>query len=264
VATGKNIEQRSHITGFQEEIQSASVASHDKFMTWFDEARDADAAYIRGAWDFSYHMALPLNGLLKSPEDCTALEIGHGGGRILAAASRHFRAVIGVDIHERNDLVAAEHAARGITNSVLYRGTGSNLPVGDASVDVVYSFIVLQHVEKFAIFRDYVCEAARVIKPGGFAVLYFARWQWLSHLSRSYLLAAADRFLESLRLRDGYLEKPTVVNDINLIVSLGMAKTVVREAGFAIERSMISRRRVPDHGDRFGAQHGLVLRRLGS
>lgn len=261
MACGDKIENRSHIVGFQEEIGKASAVSRDSFLTWFDHAKDGDAAYVRGAWDFSCHIAAPLVGLLKKPEDCTVLEIGSGGGRLLAAAARHFASAIGVDIHERNDLVAAELKSRGISNATLLRGDGKSLPVGDGSVDVVYSFIVLQHVEKFTIFESYIREAARVLKPGGLAVVYFARWQWVSHLKPGQWRILADRMIERVRLPSGYEERPAVVNEINLVVTRSKAIHVAENAGFAVVKTLTSRRRVPDDARLPGAQHGLVLRR---
>ncbi|MFA7342783.1 MAG: class I SAM-dependent methyltransferase [Terrimicrobiaceae bacterium] len=260
MAGGDKIETRSHILGFREEISKASSVSRDRFLTWFDDAKDGDTACTRGAWDFSCHIAAPLTGLLKSPAECTAIEIGSGGGRVLAAAARHFKTVIGVDIHEHNDLVRAELDARGIKNATLLRGDGKSLPVGDGAADVVYSFIVLQHVEKFSIFGAYVHEAARVLKPGGLAVLYFGRWQWLSRLKPGSWRIHADRLLERIRLPAGFEETPAVVNEINLRVSLPKAKAVAKSAGFEVLKTLTSRRRVPDDALLPGAQHGLVLR----
>lgn len=261
MAGGSQIEDRSHIVGFQEEISKASV-SRDRFLTWFDDAKDGDAAFTRGSWDFSCHIAVPLMGLLKSPEACAVLEIGSGGGRVLAAAARHFKTAIGVDIHEHNDLVQAELNSRGIHNTTLLRGDGKSLPVGDATVDVVYSFIVLQHVEKFPIFEAYVHETSRALKPGGLAVLYFGRWQWLSHLTPGTWRTHVDRIIEKIRLPSGYEERPSVVNEINLIISLPKAISVAQRSGFEVLKTLTSRRRVPDYAHLPGAQHGIVLRRI--
>lgn len=261
MAIGHDIEERGHITGFREEINRAAAESPDRFFTWFDEARDADAAFIRGAWDFQVHVASPLGGRIQNPEDLCALEIGHGGGRLLAAAARSFGRVTGVDIHDQNERVAALLKQRGIHNFELLRSTGSRLPVPDASIDVVYSFIVLQHVEKYRIFCDYLGEASRVLRPGGLAVLYFARWQMFSHCRSAMWRYHLDSALERLALRSGFKEVAERVNCINLLVRKGHAEKLAKALGFRVESRLISRRRAPDQADCFGLQNGLVLRK---
>ena len=102
MAIGKEIEKRGHIHGFREEISKAANLTDDEFFTWFDSSKDKDAAFVRGNWDFMVHIASPAAKFLSSPEEKVVLEVGHGGGRILAAASRYFGNAIGVDIHENN------------------------------------------------------------------------------------------------------------------------------------------------------------------
>lgn len=180
VATGEQIETRGHIVGFQEEIKKAGKDSVEKFFTWFNESCDINETFVRGAWDFSIHFAYPLAKYLEHPESKDALEIGHGGGRILASACRHFRKVVGIDIHDNNTLVTDELNNRGITNFELKQTDGITIPIPDNSIDVAYSFIVLQHVEKIDIFIHYIQETYRVLKPNGIAVLYFGRFHRFS------------------------------------------------------------------------------------
>ena len=109
------------MAGFREAITAMARVSDDAFFRWFDHAEDIESSFIRGSWDFMLHIARPLAPLLARPQQRVALEIGHGGGRILAAASRCFQTVIGVDIHDENDKVHAVLRARGVTNARLTR-----------------------------------------------------------------------------------------------------------------------------------------------
>src|SRR5262249_35569482 len=161
MGTGQQIETRGHIVGFREEIHKTAEASAQEFLAWFDHASSADEAFVRGAWDFSIHIAQPLAPYRRKPEEKTSLEIGHGAGRILASASRHFRDAIGIDLHGRNDIVERELAARGVSNVRLFETDGRSIPLPDSSLDVAYSFIVLQHVERIGIFRGYFDELHR-------------------------------------------------------------------------------------------------------
>lgn len=258
---GDTVETRSHVTGFREEISKAAERGADAFFTWFDNAADTNAAFVRGQEDFRVHIAEPAFQYLSAPSKLKALEIGYGGGRLLAAACRCFQTAVGVDIHPHRAMVAKELNKRGVTNFTLLETTGNQIPVDDASIDFVYSFIVLQHVEKVATFTAYVREASRTIRPGGVAVLYFGRRAVFSQGRSSRLLYLADRILEGLVLRGRYHEMPAVVNDINLIVSLAYASRVATQNGFQVLRRLVSRKNAPGGGRTYGAQHGLILRK---
>ncbi len=259
--TGTGIECRGHVLGFREEIAQAAREGTDQFFGWFDNTEGEESSFIRGSWDFAWHIAQPAAPHLARPEDKTALEIGHGGGRILAAACRHFKHVIGVDVHECNDQVSVVLQEQGIRNAQLLVSDGTTIPVPSASVDCVYSFIVLQHVERFAVFQAYLRETFRVLKPGGVAVLYFGRsYRWSFDRSSRWLYLL-DRFTEPFRLRGGFEEVPAAVNCTNLRVSLTCAARVAKATGFIGLRALVSRRRVPDGVMRYGGQNGLVLRK---
>ena len=261
MAIGKEIETRGHITGFQEEIAKAANSSENDFFTWFADAKDKDAAFIRGNWDFSIHIVQACARFLSNPEEKVALEIGHGGGRVIAAASRYFKQVIGIDVHENNSRVEDELKNRGVRNLRLEKTNGREIPLGDATVDFIYSFVVLQHVEKMGIFEKYLQESSRVLKKDGIAVLYFGRRCSFSVNKTSRLLYLLDRMAEIVFLPNGYRELPARVNETNLIVSLPKAKRLARNAGFEILGDLVSRKIVPDGVRLYGGQNGLILRK---
>jgi hypothetical protein len=88
-------------------------------FTWFDAARDVEASFVPGHVGFRTAYRPIYAPHVQGPEEKTVLEIGYGGGRILAAASRAFAMSVGVDIHDRHEIVAAEFRARGIENFSL-------------------------------------------------------------------------------------------------------------------------------------------------
>lgn len=261
MADEKEIERRGHIVGFREAIANAANCSDDDFFTWFNDATDKEAAFVRGSWDFMLHIAQPASRFLSKPEEKVALEIGYGGGRILAAASRCFGKVIGVDVHENNDKVERELKKRGANNFELIKTDGSELPLGDDAVDFVYSFIVLQHIEKYQIFKRYFQEIYRVLRPNGLAVLYFGRKYFFSMNSNSRCLYLIDRIAEGFLLSKGFQELPARVNCTNLIVSLSHAKRLSKSIGFEILGDLVSHKKVPDGLSLFGGQNGLVMRK---
>ena len=261
MATGQDIERRNHILGFKEEIAKAAEISNDFFFTWFDSATDKDSAFQKGERDFLIHIANPFLSNCSSPEEKVALEIGYGGGRLLAAGSKFFKKVIGIDIHEMEKRVDAELRERGISNFELYRSDGEKIPVNENSVDVVYSFIVLQHVEKIQIFRELLKESYRVLKPNGIAIIYFGRYYLFSIGSNNRMLYFLDNVIEKYSLRKGYKEIKAPVNCTNLKISLNFAKKICSDIGFEVVCKLISYKDSSDQNYLFGGQHGLVLKK---
>lgn len=251
---------KNQISGFRRRISEVQGVGRDVFFTWFDEAKNAGDAFINGAWDFSANIAAPLMKYLNLPCDKTVLEIGYGGGRLLASASRHFKNAIGVDVHVCTDMVMEELRNRGVNNIQLISTGGKSIPLKDGSLGVVYSFIVLQHVEKINIFEKYIEETYRVLTKGGLAVIYFGRYARFSVGKKSRVLYGIDRILERIVLRRGFKEIPSEINCINLIISMSCAKKLARRAGFEVCDALVSLRRGPS-GETYGLQNGLVLKK---
>lgn len=254
---------KTNVAEFQTAIEQARKTSKDAFFTWFDKADpkdNADTAFVAGQWNFASHMAPSLHQYINNTEKKTILEIGYGGGRLLAAAARYFHMVIGVDIHNCSDLVSEELKKRGVTNAQLLQGDGKTLPVSPASVDAVYSFIVLQHVGSIDIFHEYMKETYRVLKKDGITVLYFGRYCRCSLNKRLPLFYYVDRCLEIIALPRGYKEVQAPVNCINLLVTLHHAKKYAKRLGFTVLDTLVSRK-IPE-GNTYGLQHGLVLKKI--
>ncbi|HEY1634568.1 MAG TPA: class I SAM-dependent methyltransferase [Acidimicrobiales bacterium] len=122
-----------------------------------------------------------------------AVEIGPGLGRNCVALADRFEEVVGLDVSP--DMVTR---ARGLVHHrrISYlTGDGFSLwPVADASVDLVLSYTVFQHIRKVGVIESYLREAARVLRPGGVVA-----FQWNSEPGplhwrmRRALLAAVDR-----------------------------------------------------------------------
>ncbi|MEX2160736.1 MAG: class I SAM-dependent methyltransferase [Anaerolineales bacterium] len=251
----------SQLGDFKREISEAAETSRNTFFTWFNAAANADASFVSGMWDFGVHIAYPMAKYLKVPDRLVCLEIGHGGGRLLAAAAQSFGKAIGIDIHENNELVKKELAARGVKNVELFSSDGMTFPLPDSSIDFVYSFIVLQHVGKIEVFRSYLADSLRLLKPGGVGILYFGRKVKYSANKKSPLLFKLDSILEGIWLPEGYLEFSAEVNHTNLIVTRAYAKRLAQSIGYKVLGFTVSYKKVPDGFGSFGGQHGIMLRK---
>lgn len=108
---------------------------------------------------------LILDGLELDPR-AAALEIGCGVGRLLRPLAARAARVIGVDIapamveQGRSFLTDLPHVSFQVTQG---RFDG----IANASLDLVYSFAVFQHIPSKGVIAAYVDEAARVLRGGG-------------------------------------------------------------------------------------------------
>jgi SAM-dependent methyltransferase len=232
----------THQRRYSQAIRAARERGSDAFQRWFDEAPSEEEALRRGYWDFTTHILTPaVCERLADPGALTALEIGYGGGRLLNAAATYFGRAIGVDIHEEAPAVQTLLERLGHTNITLLQGCGADIPLDEASVDFVYSFIVFQHLQRFDSFLGYVREAFRVLRPGGVAQVYYGR-------------------LRSRNPRVRYRELDVAPNDISLMVSARVARHVCRSAGFTIVDAGCSYKRSPDgYGKVEGSQRYVTL-----
>jgi SAM-dependent methyltransferase len=105
-------------------------------------------------------------GVSPSAAD-VVLDLGCGVGRMTRALAGRSRAVIGLDVS--GEMIArAKLLNRHLPNVSWVHGDGTSLAgVPDASVDLVLSFVVIQHVPDPAITLGYVREMGRVLKGGG-------------------------------------------------------------------------------------------------
>ena len=141
----------------------------------FDERiMTQDSMRKNDLWDFSLRFVTPtVRRLLPEPGDASALELGCGDGRRLDAAARLFGRVTGVDTPEMIDLALSRPGRA--ENVELIAREGLRLPAESGSIDFVYSLHGFMHFDSVDRFNAEVLEAARVLRPGGIAMLWFGR-----------------------------------------------------------------------------------------
>jgi SAM-dependent methyltransferase len=156
---------------FAKDYWDGRAARDAHFSIWGDPSvsnpEQLDASAFARSGEVSAQQLLPL----INPTS-TCLEIGCGIGRILKPLAQHCNRVIGVDISPNMIAKAREYLA-GVRNFELIVGDGATLPgVSDQSLDLVYSLLVMIHVDKRSAYR-YFREIQRVLRPGGLALLQF-------------------------------------------------------------------------------------------
>lgn len=159
--------------GKEDPLWAVYVAPGTKGGKW-----DVDAFFELGRREVDSVMA-ELEKLGLHPGSTRALDFGCGVGRLSQALAHHVDEVIGVDIAPSMLEKARElDRSGGRVRFVLNEAADLSI-VESGTVDIVYSSLVLQHMEpKFA--HSYLREFARVLAPGGVAVFQVASRPTLS------------------------------------------------------------------------------------
>ena len=153
---------------------STSAPSHGPTQSYYDRFSET---YERER-HHGYHRLvdeLELELVRRYGAGRDVLEAGCGTGLLLREAAGFARQAVGLDL-SRGMLGAARQ--RGLR---VMQGSLTDVPLPDASVDVVYSMKVLPHVPPI---RDAVAELARVVRPGGHLLLEFYNPWSLRYLAK--------------------------------------------------------------------------------
>jgi SAM-dependent methyltransferase len=165
--------------------------------------------------------------------------------RILTAACSNFQHVTGIDVHRSNDPVKRKLNESGFDNYVLHTTDGTSIPNDTNSLDFVYSYIVLMHIPGMELFRHYIAETIRVLRPGGVAQLFYGRYSRMSWKARLRWYLPGYREITKAQ-----------TNYTSLVITKRIAHKLARNAGFKIIDSGSSLR--PD-GIQKGIQNYMTL-----
>lgn len=106
-----------------------------------------------------------LRDVVLSP-GALALEIGCGLGRLLRPLASRVEKAWGVDISDEM-VTRAREALFDVANAEVLPTDGTLAHFDDATIDLVISFIVFQHIPAKRLVSAYIREAARVLKSNG-------------------------------------------------------------------------------------------------
>lgn len=130
------------------------------YQAVLEDAENADAVYKRGT---------DITDLLEKfkliDKNATTLDIGSGVGRAEYALSGKVKSCVGVDISPSMVNIAKQKV--NAKNVEFFVNNGDNLKLfSDNSFDLVFSFLVFQHIPKKS-FINYLSESFRVLKKKG-------------------------------------------------------------------------------------------------
>jgi SAM-dependent methyltransferase len=181
------------------------------------------------------------------------LDVGCSWGRWTIAAARAGYRSIGMDVH-LDALAAATRVSQqlGVKTDFVCAGVEA-LPFQTASIDLLFCYSVLQHLER-SIVRGFFREVARLLKPGGICLVQlpntFGLYNILRQLkrgcrearpgtfemrywSRSDIRKAIDNAgLKDLHIRvDGFFSQNPQLSDLDLLSAGGKLVVLASEAG---------------------------------
>jgi len=150
-----------------------TLARHDAFWSIL-----TDPSKRRGGWgtdEFFQVGVREIDALLarcralgRDPKG-VALDFGCGVGRLTQALAPHFELVHGVDISPTMIEKARQLNRHGDRCRYIVNQTDKLGTMGDATVDLIYTNIVLQHIERHFM-ESYLREFLRILKPGALLV----------------------------------------------------------------------------------------------
>ena len=133
---------------------------------------------------------LPILLRGRPPHECRAVEIGCGVGRMTASFAREFGHVDAIDVSPLMIQRARQRLGH-LSNIAFHEGRGSDLSTLPAtSADLVFTYIVFQHIPSREAVRSYLVDAARVMKDGA-----AIKFQVNGDQSPSYLAHERDTWL---------------------------------------------------------------------
>jgi SAM-dependent methyltransferase len=138
------------------------IYTRDSAADVADFARSGEANYNQLVRPF---LPILLNG--RPARSSRVVEIGCGVGRMTQWFARDFGFVEALDVSPA--MIEGVRRRLGHPPNVAFHvGNGSDLaPVSGGSADLVFSYIVFQHIPSREVIENYVGEAARVLKDGG-------------------------------------------------------------------------------------------------
>jgi SAM-dependent methyltransferase len=143
-----------------------------QFLNWFDATSSIEACVEKAQSDWKLRFRTTSG--FEDLEHRKALEIGFGGGRLLAQAAQDFEFVYGVDIHDAFAMTDKFLRSQGHSNFALLE-RDEITTIEDETIDFVYSFIVFQHFDSADEVEYYLDHICRVLKPYGVAHIYYGR-----------------------------------------------------------------------------------------
>ncbi|KAF0243687.1 MAG: 2-polyprenyl-6-hydroxyphenyl methylase / 3-demethylubiquinone-9 [Planctomycetota bacterium] len=183
---------------------------------------DADSPAFRSLHAIhEFRAPLLLEWLGEQSSRGRVLDIGCGGGYFVEEFARRGARVLGVDLSGASLAASRRHAAAvGTPPSDYARASALALPLRDACADGVLVCDLLEHLHHW---KRAICEAARVVKPGG--------WVFATTLNRTLLGRVV-----AIWIGEGLGFVPRGTHDASMFIRPGELIEAAAGCGLALEQ----------------------------
>ncbi|MEK7462336.1 MAG: methyltransferase domain-containing protein [Patescibacteria group bacterium] len=143
-----------------------------KYYIVSKKGKQIDDTQFRETGRENYRELITEDSLIKESlgdfSDKRVLDIGCGAGRLTEFFASEFKQANGVDISEKM-VEEAKKRLQHIPNVSFVANDGEHYPFEDNTFDLVFSYIVFQHMPSRAVILENFKEVKRVLKPAGIA-----------------------------------------------------------------------------------------------
>lgn len=171
--------------------------------------RRAPKGNYRMAFNFNWALFNVLLKYLKPKAGEAILDLGCSRGFYVREMEAYTGGVIGIDISEAS-------LKEAVTRKVKY-GDITNLEFEDSSFDKVYSLHTVEHIPDL---RQFFAEIARVLRPGGIAIIVYP---WEPFRGFQALVAAVRQYKNPFMARQIHLHRLTPKSIMKLIEGISLA-----------------------------------------
>ena len=152
------------MTNKQKQLWEELAKKNSKYYINSDHGRGITEEQFIKSGKEAYDRLIRSDGLLKNRN--TILDYGCGTGRLMEFMANDFKKVFGVDI-SRTMIDEARERLKNIMNVYLAETDGQDIPLPAGSVDIIFSYLVFQHIKDRQMVEGAFSEIFRILKPGG-------------------------------------------------------------------------------------------------
>lgn len=148
----------------QKQLWEALAKENPRYYINTDFGRRITESQFKQSGETAYSRLIVNDGLIWSRD--SIVDFGCGTGRLTEFMARDFKKVIGVDISPTM-IAQGKTRLQTLKNVEFLEIDGQSLPLPNNSVEVVFSYLVFQHIKNRKMVETAFGEIFRVLKPGG-------------------------------------------------------------------------------------------------